>query len=219
MPVCKNTDRKQYTGNENTPLGKGFSASVEKVGTRKKGKDGKMYVVKKVKNGKRWAATQSSSKKVEKPRGDRHYTKDGKIYISSKGGKPGGNSKKIKNPKGDKPLEIDREHDFHFVPAHHFEADVQKIIRGKDAKSKEARENFGAYLDWYIKELRKLGARDGPITHQDQYDDWGEMLRRLYKDGYEANMQDIIDKRKEEYGAPLVSYATDGTKMDPVPYI
>ncbi len=188
MPVCKNTDRKQYTGNENTPLGKGFSASVEKVGTRKKGKDGKMYVVKKVKNGKRWAATQSSSKK-------------------------------IKNPKGDKPLEIDREHDFHFVPAHHFEADVQKIIRGKDAKSKEARENFGAYLDWYIKELRKLGARDGPITLQDQHDDWGEMLRRLYKDGYEANMQDIIDKRKEEYGAPLVSYATDGTKMDPVPYI
>ena len=45
MPVCKNTSKKYYTGKENTPLGKGFSASVEKVGKRMKGLDGNMYVV------------------------------------------------------------------------------------------------------------------------------------------------------------------------------
>lgn len=59
---CKNCDDKYYTGEENTPLGRGYSASVEKVGTEMKGKDRKMYVVKKYKNGKRWVRISSASK-------------------------------------------------------------------------------------------------------------------------------------------------------------
>jgi len=54
MLVCKNTQEKRYTGKENTPLGNGYSASAEKVGTEMKGRDGKLYIVKKYKNGKRW---------------------------------------------------------------------------------------------------------------------------------------------------------------------
>lgn len=54
---CKNCDEKYYTGKENTPLGRGYSAAVEKVGTKMKGRDGKMYVVKKYKNGKRWTSS------------------------------------------------------------------------------------------------------------------------------------------------------------------
>lgn len=37
---CKNTNDRSYTGNENTPLGRGYSAAVEKVGTEMKGRDG-----------------------------------------------------------------------------------------------------------------------------------------------------------------------------------
>jgi hypothetical protein len=51
---CHNCENKYYTGEENTPLGKGHSAHGEKVGTEKRGRDKKMYVVKEYKNGKRW---------------------------------------------------------------------------------------------------------------------------------------------------------------------
>lgn len=65
MPLCKNTDKKRYTGNENTPLGKGYSASVEELGKRMKGTDGNMYKVVKTKGGKRWMKITS---KVKSPR-------------------------------------------------------------------------------------------------------------------------------------------------------
>lgn len=61
---CKNSDEKYYTGKENTPLGRGFSASGEKVGTRMRGRDGKTYVVQKYSNGKRWVAVSSSKRKT-----------------------------------------------------------------------------------------------------------------------------------------------------------
>ena len=64
---CKNTDDRSYTGKENTPLGRGYSAAVEKVDTKMKGRDGKMYVVKKYKNGKRWIRS-SSVRKNTSPR-------------------------------------------------------------------------------------------------------------------------------------------------------
>ena len=64
MPVCKNTDRKRYTGKENTPLRRGYSASAEDEGKRMKGKDGNMYVASRIKGGKRWKLV----KKVTSPR-------------------------------------------------------------------------------------------------------------------------------------------------------
>lgn len=62
-PYAKITRKKTYSGKENTPLGKGYSASGEKVGKRMKGRDGKMYVVNEYKNGKRWARVVSTSSK------------------------------------------------------------------------------------------------------------------------------------------------------------
>jgi hypothetical protein len=54
MPKCINDNTKKYTGNENTPLGLGYSSSVETVGTIMKGKDDKIYIVKLTKNSNRW---------------------------------------------------------------------------------------------------------------------------------------------------------------------
>ena len=54
MPKCLNDSSKRYTGNENTPKGKGYVASGEKVGKRMKGNDGNMYVVTKKGKTKRW---------------------------------------------------------------------------------------------------------------------------------------------------------------------
>lgn len=54
MPFCKNNPKKSYKGTEPSPKGLGYCASSEKIGEKKKGKDGNMWQVKKISNGKRW---------------------------------------------------------------------------------------------------------------------------------------------------------------------
>jgi len=54
MPQCINDSTKKYTGKENTPKGRGYSASVEAEGTVMVGKDSNFYEVKNFKNGKKW---------------------------------------------------------------------------------------------------------------------------------------------------------------------
>lgn len=52
--VCKNCPKKgkkrYYNGTEPSPVGRGYAACFEKVGAKKKGKDGKMYIVVETKN-------------------------------------------------------------------------------------------------------------------------------------------------------------------------
>lgn len=55
MPKCKNDPNKNYEGNEPSPKGLGICAHAEKLNSKKKGKDGNMWIVKETKNGvKRW---------------------------------------------------------------------------------------------------------------------------------------------------------------------
>ena len=62
MPKCKNDPKKSYKGTEPSPKGLGYCAHSEKVGTKKKGKDGNMWIIKKVKNGsKRWMKNKTES--------------------------------------------------------------------------------------------------------------------------------------------------------------
>ena len=68
MPRCKNcppspTRGCYYTGKENTPRGKGYSAKYEKEGKKMRGRDGEMYVVK----NERWAKVGS---KKGNPKGE-----------------------------------------------------------------------------------------------------------------------------------------------------
>ena len=71
---CKNTKRKTYTGRENTPLGRGYHASAEKIGSVMQGRDRKKYKVIKTKSGKRWQAINKkisqSPRKIKSPRGN-----------------------------------------------------------------------------------------------------------------------------------------------------
>jgi len=62
MPTCKNDPSKKYKGTEPSPKGLGWCAHGEKEGKVRKGKDGKQWIVKKVKNGsKRWVVQNSTS--------------------------------------------------------------------------------------------------------------------------------------------------------------
>ena len=55
MPPCKNNPKRSYKGTEPSPKGLGYCASGEKVGTIKKGKDKKKWIIKEIKNKvKRW---------------------------------------------------------------------------------------------------------------------------------------------------------------------
>lgn len=62
MPKCLNDPKKRYTGNEMSPLGKGYTAASEKVGKRMKGTDGDMYVVTKNGKSKRWTKMNGKKK-------------------------------------------------------------------------------------------------------------------------------------------------------------
>ena len=46
MPICKNNNKKNYTGEEPSPKGLGYCASSEKEGTKMKGKDGNIWIKK-----------------------------------------------------------------------------------------------------------------------------------------------------------------------------
>lgn len=54
MPKCKNNPSRHYKGNERSPKGKGWCASGESIGKKRKGTDGNMWIVKKTKSSKRW---------------------------------------------------------------------------------------------------------------------------------------------------------------------
>ena len=95
MPTCKN-GKSSYTGNEPSPKGNGFCARHEKIGTKKRGRDKKMWVVRSVKlasnkKSKRWFRV-VKAKPIKK-------TKTSKSSKSSK-------SKKIK--KSTKPMKRKR---------------------------------------------------------------------------------------------------------------
>ena len=65
MPKCKNNPSRHYKGTEPSPKGKGFCASGAKVGQRKRGTDGNMWIVKKIGKSQRW--TKCVGKKSMKP--------------------------------------------------------------------------------------------------------------------------------------------------------
>ena len=55
MPKCKNDPTRSYKGTEPSPKGLGYCAHGMKEGDKKKGKDGNMWIIKKIKNGSlRW---------------------------------------------------------------------------------------------------------------------------------------------------------------------
>jgi hypothetical protein len=64
MPKCKNDSKKSYKGSEPSPKGLGYCAGSTKANTKKKGKDGNMWIVKKIKSGsKRWVKHTTSNTK------------------------------------------------------------------------------------------------------------------------------------------------------------
>ena len=68
MPKCKNSNTGTYKGTEPSPKGLGYCARGEKLGKKKKGRDGNMWEVKETKKGiPRWVKiikTEKSNKKV-----------------------------------------------------------------------------------------------------------------------------------------------------------
>ena len=54
MPKCINDLSKIYRGNEISPKGFGYSSSTENIGCKMRGKDGNWWIIKQIKNGKRW---------------------------------------------------------------------------------------------------------------------------------------------------------------------
>ena len=54
MQKCKNDPERTYKGNEPSPKGLGYCAHAEKLGSKKKGNDGNIWIVNTVNGSKRW---------------------------------------------------------------------------------------------------------------------------------------------------------------------
>lgn len=79
MPKCKNDSSRTYKGTEPSPKGLGYCGHAEKIGKRMKGKDGKIWIVIKNKNGiKKWIKFKRSSPSES--------AKDFKLGTKKKGG-------------------------------------------------------------------------------------------------------------------------------------
>ena len=66
MPYCKNNLKRSYKGTEPSPKGFGWCASGEKVGKKRKGRDGNMWIIKTISSGsKRWVKLNVSDKNVK----------------------------------------------------------------------------------------------------------------------------------------------------------
>lgn len=66
MPTCKNNAKRYYSGKEPSPKGFGYCAHASKLGTRKRGKDGKMWHVKKAGKSKRWVRVSTTRPQPKK---------------------------------------------------------------------------------------------------------------------------------------------------------
>lgn len=89
MPKCKNDLKSSYTGKELSPKGKGYCARKERLGTKKRGNDGKIWIVKKRIDGvKLWArVVNKKPNKNSKKKDIKKKIVKTKRY-SIKGGKP-----------------------------------------------------------------------------------------------------------------------------------
>ena len=63
MPKCFNDPSRSYKGTEPSPKGYGICAHLQKIGSIRLGKDGHLWIIKKIKNGiKRWVKVPNYSK-------------------------------------------------------------------------------------------------------------------------------------------------------------
>ena len=92
MPKCINDPKKSYKGTEPSPKGLGYCAHSEEIGSERKGRDGNLWVVKKVGKSKRWmkVSTKKSIKLFYKKKlggsfihgyGNEHIIKIGKVIV------------------------------------------------------------------------------------------------------------------------------------------
>lgn len=74
MPLCQNAPTVKYKGTEPSPKGTGFCARAENIGTKMKGQDGRMWVVKATAKGvKRWAPIVGGARKNGKKKFVPHH--------------------------------------------------------------------------------------------------------------------------------------------------
>ncbi len=89
MPKCKNNPSRHYKGTEPSPKGNGWCASGESIGKKRKGTDGKMWIVKKTKSSRRWVHCVSCKSVHKKSRKRKHHEKrNTKILTPNKTLKP-----------------------------------------------------------------------------------------------------------------------------------
>ncbi len=148
MPKCKNDSKKTYKGTEPSPKGLGFCAHSEKTNTKRKGKDGNIWVVKQIKTGsKRW---------VKEKTEDTHLDCSKFVRYEK-------HNSKTRSTKMLDGLEIRKGYIHTEIGINEFENEETKIPKGY----KKARLNKKFYKEWlgkyHCNEKRELLTKDNDL--------------------------------------------------------
>ena len=127
MPKCKNSNTGTYKGTEPSPKGLGYCARGEKVGKKKKGRDGNMWEVKETKKGTaRWVKITKTEKSTKK-----------KSVVSKK--------KSVEKKKSVKKKVSNNTYIFKVKP------ELMEIDTNKKMSKSEFNKNFNAIVNWFKK--------------------------------------------------------------------
>jgi hypothetical protein len=160
MPICRNDKNKSYKGTEPSPKGLGWCAHNEKIGTIKKGKNNKMWIVKKVSSGsKRWIKHSGSNKKyISTDNDEKIDCKKFRTYIKKENSLFG---KKIKKIMG---IEVKHRHIRKFISFNKFSNDITKVP-SEYKKIKISKWNLENYCKSGVKLLKKNNDMFKQIKH------------------------------------------------------
>lgn len=230
MPYCKNDSKKKYKGTEPSPKGLGYCAHASNINIKKKGKDGNIWIVKKIKNGtKRWIKY-NSSKETSKEKSKKHkksiktkpsertsYKKD--IYTLY-------NKKKIVNVKSKKHNIIFCEPSTYTGPGL-FVSDVIKVTPGfysilqKNPKRKTCKDGnsyiFGntynlsdyKYIDSHDNDIAQTGFIDVDIWNKKDENN----IHKALKGRYDWDNKKTIREVKKAVPSVIWFGTTDGGNM------
>jgi hypothetical protein len=155
---CKNSAKMSYTGKEVSPLGLGFCADAEKVGTLMKGRDGNSWIVGLKKGEKLWV--RSKEPVVEEPKEETEEEKEEteeekeETEEETEEEKPKQKTTKAKAPKKNP---IDKVLETHKITGKAAE-DIKALFEKKVKKSKEDKPKraASAYNKFVAKRLPEL---------------------------------------------------------------
>ena len=229
--TCKNNDKFMYTGKEMSPLGLGFCADSEKVGTQMIGRDGKDWIVG-IKNGEKiWIRAPEkmvlskedpvleSASPIEETKKSEEKPKK-KVARKLKMEEKPEEEEKPKKKATRKPKVVEEKAEDHVVIQIDEEKPTKKIIVRKAPAEKagdfeEGEEKEGANGDMFVVKTDKNGTKKWmkKTSEKKEVSEENEKPKRKYTRKPKAENDDAVPKKERKKRGPTAYNLFIGAKL------